>query len=113
MIWKKLTKVDRQTAYQFWVPDSDTPVIIKGGYLVRGVNIAGNTLNIQGDVTENTNYEVIASNAVTAVQLNKRSLSVQKTTYGSLIASKSFTLPAVNVPDLSKLQWVSEQCLVQ
>ncbi|KDR69947.1 hypothetical protein GALMADRAFT_1351204 [Galerina marginata CBS 339.88] len=114
--------VDRATAYQFWVLHPPTsgalaqystanPIIVKGGYLMRTVNINGGTLALTGDLNSTASFEVIAPAAQTAVTFNGAALTVSKTSYGTLTAQKTISLPAVTLPNLSSLTWKTANSL--
>lgn len=111
---------DRENAYQFWVlylPSSgpyasfntENPVIVKGGYLLRTASSKAGTLEIQGDLDATTSFEVIAPKALSrAVTFNGAPLRVSTTSYGTLTASRSVSLPAIRLPSLQAASWVSE-----
>ncbi|GLB33461.1 putative beta-galactosidase, domain 3 [Lyophyllum shimeji] len=63
--------LDRANAYQFWALhpptigafaqySTENPIIVKGGYLLRSVEIRGSTLAIQGDLNDTATFEIIA-----------------------------------------------------
>ncbi|KAL7275683.1 hypothetical protein RUND412_001370 [Rhizina undulata] len=108
--------VDRNTAYQFWVPNlpgegslanysTEKSVIVKAGYLIRSAEISGGVLYLKGDVNATTPIEVIADVDVTSVQFNGKNLGVSKSTYGSLLGSIDFSTPTIDLPELSSLDW--------
>ncbi|KAH9482883.1 Beta-galactosidase A [Psilocybe cubensis] len=109
--------LDRANAYQFWVlhpPTSgalaqfstENPIIIKGGYLIRSVNINGGTLALTGDLNNTASFEIIAPAAQSrALTFNGTPLPLSKTSYGTLTAKKTVTLPPVSLPNLSTLPW--------
>lgn len=115
------TCVDRPNAYQFWVlhpPASsgalpqystENPIIVKGGYLIRSVSINGANLALIGDLNSTANFEIIAPAAQSkAVTFNGGPLSLKKTSYGTLTATRAASLPAVTLPNLSALTWVGD-----
>lgn len=110
--------LDRTNAYEFWVLhppttgayarfSTDNPIIVKGGYLLRSVDVSQGTLAISGDLNKTSSFEIIAPAASSrAVTFNGAPLSLSKTPYGTLVAKKAVNLPAVTVPNLSVLNWV-------
>ncbi|RDB20455.1 putative beta-galactosidase A [Hypsizygus marmoreus] len=115
--------LDRANAYQFWVlhpPSSgsyahfntENPIIVKGGYLLRSVSIAGSALAIQGDLNNSTTFEIIAPAAASkSVTFNGSPLSLTKSTYGTLVAKRNVNLPSVTIPNLSTLTWKTADSL--
>lgn len=109
---------DRANAYQFWVLhppttgplpqfSTDNPIIVKGGYLIRSVNINGGTLALTGDLNNTASFEIIAPAAQSqALTFNGVSLPLSKTSYGTLTAMKTANLPSASLPNLSALTWV-------
>ncbi|CAA7259499.1 unnamed protein product [Cyclocybe aegerita] len=119
----RLYILERGEAYQFWVlhPPTSGPyaayntensIIIKGGYLLRSVNINGRTLAITGDLNNTANFEIIAPTAASnRVTFNGAPLALSKTSYGTLTARRAATLPPVSIPDLSSLSWKAANSL--
>ncbi|KAK7061407.1 beta-galactosidase [Favolaschia claudopus] len=116
--------VDRANAYQFWVlhpPSSgvfaqfntQNPIIVKGGYLLRSVSTIGGTLALKGDLnsTAPVSFEIIAPAAFKSATFNGVALTVTKTRYGTLTARKTATFPAVNIPNLAALKWKTADSL--
>ncbi|KZV90500.1 glycoside hydrolase family 35 protein [Exidia glandulosa HHB12029] len=115
--------VDRANAYQFWVLHPPTtgafarfstanPILVKGGYFLRTVDISGSTLALRGDLNGTSSFEIIAPAAQSkTVTFNGARLQTKKTAYGTITASKSVSLPAVTVPNLSALTWKTADSL--
>ncbi|KAG5733968.1 putative beta-galactosidase A [Termitomyces sp. T112] len=115
--------LDRANAYQFWVlypPTSgnfasystEDPIIVKGGYLVRSVDIDDDTLAIKGDLNDTTTFEIIAPAASSKfVTFNGEALKLSKTPQGTLTAERSAHLPTVELPKLSSLIWKTADSL--
>ncbi|KAF8204850.1 glycoside hydrolase family 35 protein [Pholiota molesta] len=116
--------LDRANAYQFWVlhPPASTgalpqystanPIIVKGGYLLRSVSVDGSSLALVGDLNSTANFEIVAPAAQShSVTFNASPLSMIKTSYGTLTASKVPSLPAVTLPTLSALTWKTANSL--
>ncbi|KAF9535066.1 beta-galactosidase [Crepidotus variabilis] len=102
--------VDRTGAFQFWAlskHDSKTPVIVKGGHLMRTgiLNDDASQLTISGDFNSTAILEIIAPASVSKVVLNGADLSVTKTSYGTLTATKEVNLPRAELPNLTGLNW--------
>ncbi|KAG6900105.1 hypothetical protein C0993_002789 [Termitomyces sp. T159_Od127] len=109
--------IDRANAYQFWVlhpPTSgnfaryntENPIIIKGGHLVRSVDVIDSTLAIKGDLNSTTTFEIIAPSAsAKSVTFNGEALELGQTPQGTWIAKRSANLPTVVLPKLSSLIW--------
>jgi hypothetical protein len=113
-----LDMIERSEAYQFWslhLPgtgpyasfNTKDTVLIKGGYLIRSAQTSDGTLSLVGDLNATASFEVIAPAAATKrVTFNGDNLSLKKTGYGTLLATKRAQLPAVTVPDLQHITWV-------
>jgi beta-galactosidase GanA len=78
---------------------------------MRTVNINGATVALTGDLNSTSTFEVIAPAAQTAVSFNGAALTVSKTSYGTLTAQKSVSLPAVTLPNLSTSAWKTASSL--
>jgi len=86
--------VDLDTAWTFFAPATTSnphispneQVFVLGPYLVRDVNVFGETIELQGDNANTTSLEVYAAHA-SSVVWNGRRLATKRTPYGSLIAS--------------------------
>lgn len=117
----KLTNVnvDRTNAYEFWVLhppgtgelqnfNTENPIIVKGGYLLRSVTTNSGTLALIGDLNSTASFEVIAPAAQSkSVTFNGVSLQLSKTSYGTLTTTpKTASLPPASLPKLSSLKWV-------
>jgi hypothetical protein len=117
MDWFSLSS-DRANAYDFWAmyPPStgsfanystSNPILIKGGYLIRSVQISGSTLEITGDLNSTASFEIIAPAASSKqVTFNGKPLTLATTNYGTLTSSKTASLPSIQLPDLESLAWV-------
>ncbi|PPQ68771.1 hypothetical protein CVT24_007713 [Panaeolus cyanescens] len=115
--------LDRANAYQFWVLhppasgpmgqfEKENPIIVKGGYLLRSVAVKDGVLAIKGDLNGTANFEIIAPTKDSAsVTFNGSPLSLTKTSYGTLTASRAASLPNVVVPNLSSLTWKTANSL--
>jgi hypothetical protein len=112
---------DRNTAYNYWVPDlpsatstpsfadpllNTTAVIIKAGYLIRSVSTSGSTLAIIGDFNATTSIEIFGPpSSVTKLTINGAFTTFTTTTLGSWKASFSYTVPSISIPSLSSVKW--------
>ncbi|KAF8165127.1 glycoside hydrolase family 35 protein [Crassisporium funariophilum] len=115
--------LDRANAYQFWVLhppaagdlgqfSTANPIIVKGGYLLRSATVSGGTLAITGDLNSTSSFEIIAPGANSqTLMFNGAKLTLAKTSYGTLTASKSVSLPSVSLPNLSTLPWKTANSL--
>ncbi|KAK7416616.1 hypothetical protein QQX98_005087 [Neonectria punicea] len=113
--------LDRNSAYSYWVPDlpgdGDHPafgtsimnpdsVIVNGPYLVRSISVEGSTLSVQADFNTSTVLEVIgAPKKVSRLSINGKAVKYQKSKLGNWVVKPDVTLPTVEVPDLSSLDW--------
>ncbi|KAF9237579.1 glycoside hydrolase family 35 protein [Melanogaster broomeanus] len=112
-----------QNAYEFWVmyPPSTgsfanystvNPILIKGGYLIRSVELSGSTLEIIGDLNDTASFEIIAPAASSkGVTFNGEPLKLETTSYGTLTSSKSASLPSVQLPHIESLTWKTANSL--
>ncbi|KDR83515.1 hypothetical protein GALMADRAFT_56290 [Galerina marginata CBS 339.88] len=115
--------VDRANAYQFWVLhppttgdlaqfNTENPIIVKGGYLMRTVNVKGSTLALTGDLNNTSNFEIIAPAAQSkSITFNGAALTVAKTSYGTLTAKKTVSLPDASLPHLPSISWKTANSL--
>ncbi|KAF4619804.1 hypothetical protein D9613_005466 [Agrocybe pediades] len=115
--------VDRTNAYQFWVLhppgegplasfNTENPIIVKGGYLLRSVTLNGSTLALTGDLNNTSSFEVVAPKAQSkTITFNGSPLTLTSTSYGTVTASIAPSLPAVSLPNLSSLTWKTANSL--
>ncbi|EGO25493.1 glycoside hydrolase family 35 protein [Serpula lacrymans var. lacrymans S7.9] len=115
--------LDRANAYEFWVLYPPTtgayanystadPILVKGGYFIRSVDVSGSTLALLGDLNSTASFEIIAPAASSAqVTFNGEPLTLEKTSYGTLTAEKTVSLPQVNIPTLESLTWKTADSL--
>ncbi|KAI9571159.1 glycoside hydrolase family 35 protein [Boletus coccyginus] len=115
--------LDRANAYDFWVMyppatgslanySTTNPILIKGGYLIRSVQISGNTLEITGDLNSTASFEIIAPAATSdQVTFNGEQLTLETTSYGTVTSSKTASLPSIQLPDLESLTWKTADSL--
>ncbi|KFY95212.1 hypothetical protein V500_02889 [Pseudogymnoascus sp. VKM F-4518 (FW-2643)] len=114
--------LDRNTAYNHWVPDfvrndrwgaytsnigNTTSVIVEAGYLVRSVYIDGTTLHIDGDLNATAPIKVIgAPPEAKNLQFNSKKLKfTTDPVTGDWSSTLDYTIPKINIPVLSKLDW--------
>ncbi|KAH7010369.1 glycoside hydrolase superfamily [Ilyonectria destructans] len=109
----------RNEAYNYWVLDlpdpkthvispvqSDSSIIIKGGYLLRNATLDGSTLHITGDLNTTSELEIIAGvSPETSIAFNGRAVEHLRHDYGRLRASLGFSAPDFKLPELSELGW--------
>lgn len=89
--------------------NTQNPILVKGGYLLRSVSTSAGTLAFTGDLnsTAPVSFEIIAPATFQTATFNGVKLPLSKTNYGTLTAQKTATLPAVTIPNLAALKWVS------
>ena len=114
--------VDRQSAYNFWVLDvvdpstgkapyvgqSQSSVIIKGGYLMRTAYVYGDLLKINGDINSTTTIQVIAGapNPLGALVFNREYVDFVQDDNGIVSARLVYNEPHLSIPDLSAQRWL-------
>ena len=117
----ELTCLDRNTAYDYWVPDLPTKgdngaygtsvmnpdsVIVNGPYLVRSVSVQGSKLSVQADFNATTPLEIIgAPKGTSRLVLNGKDLQYKKSKLGNWLVNPDIKLPSVQAPDLKYLDW--------
>ncbi len=113
--------LDRNTAYNFWVPDfarTDTglftrtveetaSVIVEAGYLVRSVSIEGTSLHIKGDLNSTASIKVIgAPRSTKSLYFNGQMLSIKTNPVtGEWTSTLQYSAPVLDLPELSSLAW--------
>ncbi|ORY56836.1 beta-galactosidase [Pseudomassariella vexata] len=110
--------LDRDSAYDYWVPDLGSPygtsnlnpdsVIVKAGYLVRSASISAGALYLVADFNASTAIEVIgAPSNVSTLYINGDKTNYATNSLGSWLTN--LTLPEISydVPDLPSLVWHS------
>ncbi|RYO74978.1 hypothetical protein DL766_009099 [Monosporascus sp. MC13-8B] len=104
--------LDRNEAYNFWVPPEPahvgtSSVIVKAGYLIRTVEVDDATLSFVGDVNATTTIEVIggAPEKLRTLNFNGRSLPFEQDERGVVTATVKFQKPCFKVPSSSGLKW--------
>ncbi|CAI7608584.1 unnamed protein product [Penicillium glandicola] len=119
----KIVLLDRNSAYNYWVPQVPTEgtspgystqeaaasaLIVKAGYLVRTAYVQGSDLHITADFNTTTPIEVIGapSNAKNLV-INGKKAQVKVDKNGIWTSSVAYTAPQVQLPALKSLNWKS------
>ncbi|KAK7409212.1 hypothetical protein QQX98_008588 [Neonectria punicea] len=108
---------DRNSAYNYWVLDlggdpygtslmNPESLIVKAGYLIRNVSVAGNRLDIGADFNRTTPIEVIkVPDGVSQFYLNSVQEKYTVNAWGDWQTRFSYYKPNVSLPDLSTLDW--------
>lgn len=73
-------------------------MLVAGPYLVRGVELKNDLLQVNGDWNQQTPLEIWAPPNVKKVKFNKETLDLQRTSYGSLVSE--LEAPEVTVESL-------------
>lgn len=112
----------RNEAYDHWVLElpskapvanysspSKSHVIVKGGYLMRTAKVEDRTLSLTGDLNCTTELEILhePTGSVDQIFFNGRALNGSRNEHGNLCATAKFQSPALQIPDLSSLEWKS------
>lgn len=114
--------LDRYSAYDYWVIDlPNDPVsgnhtnqlsfpstpIVKAGYLLRTVNVTSDCIYLTGDLNKTAEIEVIGGAPARTKELywNGKSLPFKQSKDGVVTATATYTVPQLNLPDLSKVGW--------
>lgn len=117
----KVFLVDRNSAYNYWVPELPTQgtspgystqgntassIIVKAGYLVRTAYLNGSDLCITADFNATTAIEVIGA-PVTAENfyINGEKASYEVDKNGIWTSQVDYATPEVNLPSLKDLEW--------
>ncbi|KAK4938249.1 hypothetical protein LTR66_015108, partial [Elasticomyces elasticus] len=111
--------LDRNDAYNYWVIDlpsnavsgnySNATVntmapIVKAGYLLRTVEVSGQTMALNGDINATTAIEVIggAPSPLSTLTFNGESLHFEQDgRTGAVTATVQYVKPTYSIPDLS------------
>lgn len=117
----KLSRLDRNSAYNYWVPtlpgNSSRPaygsslmnpdaVIVNGGYLVRSAAVQGAVLSLNADFNATTPLEIIGiPPGVTKLVVNGEPLAYTVSELGDWTAKPTIEFPAIRLPDLTSLTW--------
>ncbi len=100
-----LTLANRSTVYNSTDP-SNSPVIIRAGYLLRTAEIVNGTLHLTGDINETTTIWVVgAPSTVSGLSFNGETLTTSNTSWGQIDAKVIFSPPKFSFPVLSDLIW--------
>jgi hypothetical protein len=102
---------ERSSAYEFWAfspPgtgafvafNTANTVLVKGGCPVRSINLPSGTVALTGDLNATAAFEVYVQATAQKVTFNGQTLNVTKSAYGTLLASKTASLPALTLPNL-------------
>lgn len=114
--------LDRQDAYNYWVIDlpndsttgnytnnklSPSAPIVKAGYLLRTVEVDGQSMHLTGDLNATAPVEVIGGAPACLEQLtfNGESLNFTQSESGVVSSILEYVEPTVALPDLASLQW--------
>ncbi len=103
-----LILTDTDSAQEFWpVQTNDGPVLVEGGYLVRGAKFVNGVLELQGDTSQSGPLTVWGGSHVVMVTWNGTPVRVAKGADGSL----SGTIPgpaSVSLPTLTNWKFADE-----
>ncbi|KJZ75914.1 hypothetical protein HIM_04738 [Hirsutella minnesotensis 3608] len=111
--------LDRNQAYNYWVPVLSTDgnaygsslvnpeaIIVNGGYLVRSASVQGSTLSLRADFNTSTTLEIIGvPKGVTQLLLNGCPVRHARTPLGDWLVQPAIKIPKLAVPDLKSLEW--------
>ncbi|KAK0613084.1 beta-galactosidase precursor [Bombardia bombarda] len=100
--------VDRNSAYNYWAPeiDSQSSLIVNGGYLIRSASVNNNALFIRADFNTTTTIELIGvPSSATSLYINDSPAQHTISADGNWVADAGYSSPQVSLPDLSALQW--------
>ncbi|KER00795.1 glycoside hydrolase family 35 protein [Aureobasidium subglaciale EXF-2481] len=104
--------LDRNDAYNYWVLDlpssTSSAAIIKAGYLLRTVEISGNSMHLTGDLNATTDVEIVggAPSKLTELTFNSKSIKfAQDSCSGVVTGSVAYVEPSFSIPDLSTVGW--------
>ncbi|KAK2608465.1 hypothetical protein QQS21_003035 [Conoideocrella luteorostrata] len=119
--------LDRNSAYNYWVPVLPGPnssqygtslmnpdaVIVSGGYLIRSASISGSTLSLRADFNvSSTPLEVVGyPSGITKLSVNGKPLKYTTSSSGTWLSQSDISIPALQLPDLSKLTWYTVDSL--
>lgn len=99
--------VDRNSAYNYWVPETtDGAIIVNGPYLVRSASVDGDTISVRADFNKTTDLELIgAPSGASTLQVNSETLDHTTGRLGSWTASQDYSPPDFELPDLPSASW--------
>jgi hypothetical protein len=101
----------RTYAYDFWTTElaGQSPLIIRGGYLVRSASLTDGVLSIRADFNRNVNTVTIeimgVPKSATSLVINNTPLEIEPTNDGNWLAQVDFPVPTVSIPNLATLPW--------
>jgi hypothetical protein len=110
---------DRTYAYDFWVTDlaGQSPLVIRGGYLVRSASLTDGVLSIRADFNRSTAVDLVRNvntvtveimavpKSATSLVINNTPLEHETTNDGNWLARVDFPVPTVSIPNLATLPW--------
>jgi Beta-galactosidase jelly roll domain/Beta-galactosidase, domain 3 len=113
--------VDRNSAYNYWVPQVSTSnssvgftsqqtvadsIIVNAGYLVRLAYLQGSELHLSADFNATTDVEVIgAPESANSLYINGVEYRHTTDSNGFWSATVQYSAPKLSLPDLSTLEW--------
>ncbi|KAK4042488.1 hypothetical protein C8A01DRAFT_44500 [Parachaetomium inaequale] len=109
----------RQSAYSYWVTElpGQTPLIIRGSYLVRSATLTDGTLHIRADFNSSTTTDVMRGvntvqmeimgvpKSAASVVINNSPISHDNSDDGNWFLFVDYQPPKFPIPDLSTLAW--------
>lgn len=117
----KVFLVDRNSAYNYWVPELPTEgsspgystqantassIIVKAGYLVRKAHLKGSELHINADFNATTPIEVIgAPKSAESLYINDEKVSHEVDKNGHWTSQVDYAAPKISLPRLEDLEW--------
>lgn len=113
--------VDRQAAYNYWVPQLASPttrscytsnetvknsIIVRAGYLVRSAHVKGDRLELSADFNTTTDVEIIGVPArVKKLSVNGDRVPHKVNSHGFWETTCGHKHRDVSIPDLKSLKW--------
>ena len=112
----------RNDAYNYWTLElpatspvgnyssmTKSLVIVKAGYLMRSVELLGQTLSLTGDINGTTDIEIIAapSSTISSITFNGQRLNCGMSNHGRLTGTLNFNQPSFELPQFSSEVWKS------
>ncbi|KAI8914847.1 beta galactosidase [Powellomyces hirtus] len=96
-----LIVADRDTAYTFWRTETPQgPVIVRGGYLLRGATVASSGVRLSLDISASSQVEVFGPQRRN-LHINDVQVSKESTPWGSVITTREIRGPAaIKLPSL-------------
>ncbi|KAF2216906.1 glycoside hydrolase family 35 protein [Cercospora zeae-maydis SCOH1-5] len=104
--------LDRNSAYNYWVPESgpvpsESSPIVEAGYLIRNATVEREAFHLVGDLNASTPIRIIsgAPKSLSKLTFNGKAINFEQSSSGVVSATAEYEKPSYTLPDLATAEW--------